>query len=45
MRLIPILALMTLTACGSTGDNQLLAASLAAELISMSSSTSASGTN
>jgi hypothetical protein len=40
MRLIPILALMTLTACGSNPNSDMIASSLAAGLISMSSGTS-----
>ncbi len=45
MRLILILALSTLTACGSNPNSDLIARSLAAGLVSMSSGTSSSGTH
>jgi hypothetical protein len=44
MRLILILSTLPLTACGNDSDGGILARSLAAGLISMSSSTSSSGT-
>lgn len=44
MRLILILSTLALPSCGSDSDGGLLARSLAAGLISMSSSTSSSGT-
>jgi hypothetical protein len=43
-RVLAIASLMLLTACGTDSDGGLLARSLAAGLISMSSSTSDSGT-